>query len=241
MKHPLVFIRSLITALFWAVISVLFVIPCLLLSFLPARSRYENHLFFWYASWWAKLFFFTAGIKMRVSGAPLHAEDEPAIVAMNHASALDIMAAEALLGSRPRIWLSTDGYQNIPLLSTLLNRMHITVNTSAKREAARSLVKLRALAKGKSSHVLVFPEGRRWADDQIHDFFGGFAVLARTLGRPVRPVYIANAHHILPPKALLVDNRRPLDMVVGPLMRLGDDETDIQFVARVRDWFIAQK
>lgn len=238
MKHSVVFLRSLITALCWAVISAIFVIPCLVLAFLPAPGRYQNRFFFWCATWWGRLFFLTAGIKLQVSGEALAADDEPAIVAMNHASALDIMVAEVVLGTQPRMWLSTDAYKSIPLLSTLLNRMHVTVDTSSPRAAARSLARLRTLARGTVSHVLLFPEGRRWADDQIHDFFGGFAVLARTLKRPVRPVYIGSAHHVLPPKAMLVDNRTWVSVVVGPLMRMQEGESDAQFMVRVRDWFV---
>jgi 1-acyl-sn-glycerol-3-phosphate acyltransferase len=128
-------------------------------------------------------------------------------------------------------------YKNIPVFSTILRRMHVLVDITSMRAAARSLAKMVNLARNKKRHVLIFPEGGRFTDGKIRSFFGGFVILARKLKRPVVPIYIRNAHHILNPTGYMIDNTVPLEIEVGPAFELQADETDAAFSERVRAWF----
>lgn len=207
---------------------------CMLLASLPASWRYDLHIYFLFSNWGCRLLLWVLGVRVTVSGEPL--SGEPAIIVANHASALDIILLEALVGAYPHVWLSR--VFKVPVLGFLLSRMHVMVNAEAPREAAQSLVRLTRLVRGKERHAIIFPEGARFDDGQIHPFFAGFALLAEKIDRPVRLVYIKNAHKVLARGSFLINTTSPITVLVGPLWRRSADETPEMFIARVRAWFV---
>lgn len=233
----LLFIRTLLTWLLLTPVCLFFGVLALPLVFLPASVRYDNRLYYVLSSLWTSTCLLLAGIRVVVTGESL--PTQPSVIAMNHTSALDILVVERLLGSAPRIWLSRMAYRRVPILGSIMKRMQVVVDLTSSRAAVRGLATLMSLVRNKNRHALIFPEGSRHTDGQIHSFFRGFAVLARKLGRPVRVVYIAHANRVLDPSGYLVDNRHAIELRVGPSFVIGD-ETDEQFVARVRDWFVQQ-
>jgi len=98
--------------------------------------------------------------------------------------------------------------------------------------AVQALEKYRA-------HAIIFPEGGRHTDGEIHKFFGGFALLARKTGRPVIPVRIFNLNKVYPAGAFLA-YRYPIYVVIGKPMYLYEGENDEAFKNRVYQWFIEQ-
>lgn len=238
-KKLFITFRTLITYPLWAVISLFFLLLTFPLVLLPDSYRYDNRLFFRITSFWNWLLFRVAGIRVVVKGRnrlPVYPE-QPRVFVMNHASALDIFVVEQVLQGYPRVWMSKMAYKHVPLFATLLRRMHVLVDVSSVRAAARALAKMVSLGRNKKRHVLIFPEGGRFTDGKIRRFYGGFVVLARKLDRPVVPIYIRNAHHILNPTGYLIDNAVPLEIEVGPAFELQPNETDAAFSDRVRAWF----
>lgn len=230
-------LRTLLTWLLLAPVCLFFGLLIFPLVFLPASVRYDNRFYYFLSSLWTRVCLFLAGIRIEVTGESL--PKQPCVIAMNHASALDILVVERLLGSAPRIWLSRVAYRRIPILGSIMKRMQVVVDLTSSRAAVRGLATLIGLVRNRNRHALIFPEGGRHTDDKIHSFFRGFAVLARKLGRPVRVIYIANAHRVLDPTGYLIDTGHTITLRVGPSFEIGD-ETDEQFVARVRDWFVQQ-
>lgn len=233
-------LRLLITYPLMLAVSLICGSMCLLLSLLPASIRYDLRLYHLTTSWWSWLVFKAGFISVTVQyeGEMLPTcPSDPSIIVANHTSALDIPLIEMLMGSYPRLWLSKDIYRKTPVLGWLLHRMHVMVNVDSPRDAARSLAKIRNMARDKARHVLMFPEGARFVDGEIHDFFAGFAVLADKLERPVRPVFIKNAGKVLAKEGFLINTTHPISLIVGPpFVRAAGEDTD-HFVARVRAWF----
>jgi 1-acyl-sn-glycerol-3-phosphate acyltransferase len=92
---------------------------------------------------------------------------------------------------------------------------------------------------GKNRHVLLFPEGGRYTDNTIHHFFAGFAMLAAETGRPVVPVLLYNVNKVFPPKSFLI-HPNPITIIIGKPFIFTENETEEQFITRVRDWFVEQ-
>ena len=232
-------LRTLTTYLVGLVVSVLFFLVILPITFLPPSWRYQGRFFYRLTSWWSGLCLWIAGLSVSVVDAH-NLPAAPAVIVMNHGSALDIFLAEKLLSDAPRMWLSKDEYKKTPLLNWILHRMHVTVDASSPTKAAQSLKTLHKKAADHGAHVLLFPEGGRFSDGKIHRFFKGFSLLSSLLKRSVVPVYIQNAAQAFSKENLLVRHAVPLTLVVGTPMvrRVGESHDD--FAIRVRRWFVAQ-
>lgn len=229
-------LRTVVTWSVLALVNLFFGLLAVPLVFLPASVRYDNRLYYFLSSWWSRICLWIGGVRVTVTGAEA-LPTEPCVIAMNHASALDILVIERLLGSFPRVWLSRMAYRRVPVLGSIMKRMHVVIDLRSSRAAVRGLARLISLVRDQHRHALIFPEGGRHTDGKIHEFFRGFAVLARKLDRPVQAIYIANAHRVLDPTGYLIDNRHSINIVVGPQFVIGE-QTDEEFIAQVRDWFV---
>jgi len=234
-----IILRTLITYLFGAVVSVFFILIVLPLIYLPASIRYKNSVFFRVTSWWSSAVAFFAGLAVEVRGNAL--PEKPAVCVMNHASALDILLVEKVFGGRVRLWLSKHEYASTPVLSWILKQMHVFVDVSTALTGARALKNAKEKAAIANAHVLLFPEGARFDDGDIHEFYKGFSLLARQLNRPVVPLYIHNAHAVYPKGSFLLRSNEPVFVEVGPEFVQGEGESHEHFTHRVRLWFVGAR
>lgn len=163
--------------------------------------------------------------------------DEPCIVAANHQSSFDIPLIGYILRKRPHIWLAWDELAKGPLLRFLLPRIAVLVNVTSPMKAVRTLVQAISVVKSEPWDLVIFPEGARHTDDKVHPFFGGFALLAKKINRPVVPVKIIGVNKVYPPKTFWM-YRHPITVIVGPAMAIRPDETEQEFKERVYQWFI---
>jgi 1-acyl-sn-glycerol-3-phosphate acyltransferase len=242
-KKILSIIKTPITLTAWFLVSLTFTLFCIPLTFLPAPKRYENRFYFFLTDLWCRLLMFFSFIFIKVKGEEnLPAfPNSPSIIIANHSSSLDIFLLETIAGRYPHIWLSKESYLKIPLFSILLKRMHVTIQREDSRSAAQALIKICNLAKNLKSHILIFPEGKRYDDGKIHDFNEGIGLLAKKLNRPVIPIFISGLNKIFPKKSLLIHyyDAHP-KVIIGKSMIIGENETIEEFTQRVRQWFIKQ-
>lgn len=173
---------------------------------------------------------------------PLPAEllpPAPAIFFANHSSHLDFVTIWAALPpavrahTRPvagrdyweknarRRRLARDFFNAV-----LIERQHVTV---ASNPLAPMITALEA-----GDSLIVFPEGTRSADGQIHEFKSGLYHVARARpGIALVPVYLQNLSRILPKGDIL-----PVPLLgslsVGEPLHLGPEETKQDFLQRAR-------
>ncbi len=168
--------------------------------------------------------------------------NQPSIIVMNHGSSLDIPMLEMLVGSYPHVWMSKAGYGKIPFFGWLLRRMHILVDPTSNQVAKNALLGMYYRTKGVARHALIFPEGTRHSDSQIHPFMPGFALLAKKLNRPVVPVYIHQAHKILSKNSWLIDSSdKTVTLVIGKPIYYPDGSTVDDFVQEVHQCFVTMQ
>jgi 1-acyl-sn-glycerol-3-phosphate acyltransferase len=174
---------------------------------------------------------------------PLPAEalpPAPVIYFANHSSHLDFVTIWAALPpavrARTRPVAGRDYWEKTPrrlrlardfFHAVLIERQHVTV---ASNPLAPMIA---ALAAGDS--LIVFPEGTRSADGQVHEFKSGLYHVARARpGVALVPVYLQNLSRILPKGDILPV---PLlgSLTVGAPLQLGPDETKAAFLQRARE------
>lgn len=234
----LLLIRTLICYLLCGIGIILFVPPLFLLACLPARFRYNNRLFFLLLQWFYSWICFASLNRITLKGAK-NLPQEPALFIANHQSAFDIPVVGSLCRGYPHIWLVLAYYVDTPVLGFFIRRMFVPVERDQPVKAAGSLRKIIRFLQDKPRHLIIFPEGTRHEDGPVHEFYEGFALIAKLSGRPVIPVYMPNNRIIYPVNSFYI-YPCPLDIIIGEPMTMHENETEAAFVKRVHEWFVKQ-
>ena len=208
--------------------------------YLPASWRFRSRWYYRSNSLLARALLFAAGIKLKIAGRELfdQATKEPSIIVLNHQSCIDAWVSEKLLGSQLRIMFSND-YSKIPLLGAMLRRMNIVVTRTTVRSSVEAINRAVNHAQTYGSHVVIFPEGTRHTDGNIHTFYRGFTILAEQLNRPIVPVFLHGFHKILPKgKCFFHTDTREVILRVGKSFHFDPSkETREEFLEKVHNWF----
>jgi len=231
-------LHSLLSRFLLFLLMILFFIPITFYLLLPARIRYRSKLFFKIGQLFNWLALKCLFIPIKYIGLE-NVPKTPVIFAANHQSSMDIPLLGLVAQGTPYVWMAWAALMKGPILRFVLPHVAVLVDVSTPLTAVRSLLQTIDLIKKYNLHVMIFPEGGRYDDDKIHDFFGGFALLARRAERPVVPVYIHGANKAYPPKTLWM-TYYPITVIVGKPFTFEPDESDENFKNRVRQWFVEQ-
>ena len=238
MSFVILVIKTVVGYALIACAGLICLIPCGVSALLPRPYRY-NRLFFWFADLFYKTTLFAAFVPQKFQGTKNIQAHGPVIFVANHQSSLDIPVLGALCNGYPHVWLALEYYAHEPLLGFFIKRMFVAVDRSDKHKAARSLLKVIAALSDDNKHLIIFPEGGRYTDGKIHDFFQGFAIIAKKTGYPVVPVYMPNNRKIYPPYSFLI-YYYTLEVIIGEPYYYAQDDTQEIFTQRVRNWFVQQ-
>lgn len=232
-------IRNVLAYLLVTCIIIITAIPCLIIACLPKSYRYNNRAYFFFAH-----FFYNASL--RALFLPIHIKGKehiplvPVIFIANHQSILDIPLVGAIVGKRPHIWLVLSYYLKFPVIGFLIRRMNIPVEQDKSMKAARALISVLRVARDTTQDLIIFPEGSRYSDGKVHEFFDGYALIVEKTKRPLVPIFIKNNYKIFPRGSRFI-RPYPLEAIVGPAFTINTDETYQDFNIRVRAWFLSQQ
>lgn len=217
----------------------LLALPLCIIAMIPQRARVKSkivyailQLFYWLP---LKAIF----VPIRYKGLE-NMPQESAIFVANHQSSLDIPLIGRLMGCKPHMWFARSELMESVLLRYLIPVFAVVVDVNSAHKAARSLVRIIKIVHDTKGNLIIFPEGARYCDGAIHDFFGGFVILAKKLERPIVPIRIFGANIVYPLGASLIRWHR-ITILVGKPMWMQKGESDDVFKERVRQWFIEQK
>lgn len=224
--------------LLWVVIAIFFLPVILLVFVIPQKYRY-NSLFFLMLCLLYRIITRISLLPITIEGKS-HLPKGPAIYVANHASSLDIPMLGSLLGCKPHIWFAMKWLTRFWFFRLILPRIAVLVDMDHPQSNVRSLLKAIQMAKHNNMSIMIFPEGRRYVDDQIHDFYGGFGFLAKKTEFPVVPIRLFNLEKVYPPNTFWV-HYHPVHIIIGEPMYIQCDETDDAFKERVHQWFVNQE
>lgn len=181
---------------------------------LPLRGRGDRRL---YTFCRLIVLALAAGLyRCRAEGAEHLPETGPAIIVVNHKADVD-PAVVGIAFDRPLAFMAKRELFEVPLLGRLIAALGaFPIDRGAGDRAALENA-LTLLAQGEA--LLMFPEGTRQPDDEIHEFLPGVGLLALRSGAPVVPVATRGTNRIL-------RHGRPglpaLRVKVGPPLDLSD-------------------
>ena len=216
----------------------LVILPPLIITLLilPAHWCYNNRFIFWLLDIFYKGIVGALLVPKTVTGKE-NIPTESSIIIANHQSAADIPIVGSVLNCHPHIWYAMAYYATLPVLGFFIRRLGIPVSRENGGSAARSLIQGIKFAQNQKSHIIIFPEGGRFVDGQVHEFMHGFVLMARSTGRPVVPIFMPYNGKIYPPFAFWV-RWHPLVVIIGPQFIYHENDTDETFVNRVYTWFV---
>ena len=155
------------------------------------------------------------GASFTVSNPHAERVERPAIIISNHQSQLDLAA---ILSIAPKtIILTKQWVWNNPLYSLILRAAEFYPVSERYDECLPHLQDL--IQRGYS--IVIFPEGTRSADGQVHRFHKGAFQLARDFNLDILPVFLKGLGDVLP-KGKLMLRRGHMMMEVGERINSND-------------------
>ncbi len=224
---------------FLLIIAVLvFLVPMIIFMCIPQSWRYSMPWLFLPVHWFYCAILKCSLVPINYVGTE-NIPQEPVIFAGNHQSSLDIPLIGVLSKYVPHVWLAKQELMDSVLLRFIIPLIAVLVDVTSPRAAMLSLRKIIGIVNNHHRNLMIFPEGGRYIDGKIHDFFGGFVILAKKTGRPVVPVCIIGVNKVYPPDSFWV-YKHPITVVVGKPFVWQEGESDEEFKKRVHGWFVEQ-
>lgn len=165
--------------------------------------------------------------------------ESSAIFIANHQSSIDIPLLGLLAQKKPHVWLARDDATAYAIVRYFYSLFAVMVNLSSPVSSYRSIRTLLAIAKETDAHLMVFPEGGRYTDGQMHEFVEGFIFLAKKTNRMVVPVCILGVNYVYPPKTFFL-TYLPIHVLIGTPIFYQKDDTDESFKKKIVSWYNQQ-
>jgi 1-acyl-sn-glycerol-3-phosphate acyltransferase len=197
----------------------------LLSSFFDRSGRIQHG----FARLWSRMILGTIGARPQVEGLEKIDIAKPQVYVVNHLSALDIPVLYGYLPFQFRILAKKELFR-YPFMGWHLRRSgQIAVVLENPKASVRSLTRaVAALKEGMS--LVVFPEGGRSPDGQLHPFMGGAFYAAIRAQADVVPMALVGTYEMLKMNTWHI-KPGPLFLLVGePIPTVGLTSRDLEKV-----------
>jgi len=232
-------LRTIISRLLLFLLFVVATPVFIIIILLPAHIRRTSRIVYRLANWLYRASLACALVPITFKGKENIPEQQVIFVA-NHQSSLDIPLVGTLAHGDPHLWLARSELMNTFFLRIVLPSFAEVIDVENPRAAMRGLLRTINIVKAEKQHLMIFPEGGRYTDDKVHEFFGGFVLLAKKTKLPVVPVRIFNANKVYPPNSFWMGSC-PITVVIGKPFEYSSQEDDDTFRQRVYNWFLEQE
>jgi len=222
--------------MFWAAVATLLLAVPIIAAGLFGRT---GNLAFSLSKIWAYIMLAVSGVETEIKHRERIREGTSYIIISNHQSLYDIIALVTALGVQYR-WFIKREILKVPLFGYgLYASRNIFIDRSNTAKAIESINQgIDRLPRGVS--IMVFAEGTRSKDGQIHEFKKGGFIAAVSRKIPILPVTVNGSRRILPKGSLKV-NPGKIQVVIGDPLETADYSTaDVQeLIDRTRQTIMA--
>jgi 1-acyl-sn-glycerol-3-phosphate acyltransferase len=209
------------TPLIWLYTIVLGCVSLVVSFFDPTGERQQS-----IARLWSRMILATAGATVKVEGLERIDTSKPRVYVVNHLSAFDIPVLYTYLRFQFRILAKKELFR-YPFMGWHLRRSgQIPVVLENPKASVRSLnLAVAAIRKGNS--LVIFPEGGRSPDGQLHSFMGGAFYAAVKAQVDVVPIALVGTYEMLKMNSYHI-KPGSVQMIVGvPIPTVGRSIRDI--------------
>lgn len=156
------------------------------------------------ARFWSRVLLKIAGVRLEIEGLEKIDTKASYVFIANHVSYMDTPVVLASIPMQFR-FLAKKSLFSIPFLGYHLKRAgHIAVPRDNPRAALKSMAEAGRTIRERGISVLLFPEGGRSLDGELHQFKEGAAYIAIKAGVPIVPVGLTGVLHVLPMGSITV-------------------------------------
>ena len=161
---------------------------------------------------WSKITCWLALCPVRVKGREKLQKKQSYVFIANHQGAFDIFLIYGFLGY-PIKWIMKKSLRNIPFVGSACESAgFIFVDNSSPKAAANTIaVAEKRLTKGAS--LMIFPEGSRTPDGQVHRFMKGAYQMALDLNLSIVPITLNGPYNVLKIGHALI-NPHKLELII---------------------------
>ncbi len=201
--------------LLWVIINVaIWTTICGLLAILVGLVDRCGRGVRWVARLWARLILAASGVSYTITGHENLDCKKPYIFAGNHESAFDILLSFAAIPQHI-VSIAKIELRRIPVLGwAMIMAGHIFVDRKNHERALESMEKAKESIRKNPRSILIFPEGTRSLDGEIHEFKKGAAVLGITMGIPIVPMAMCGTGEVVRKNSWKL-NPQPVELRLG--------------------------
>ena len=189
----------------------------LLLTFPFDRNRKILHYYsyfwglqyFWIAPWW----------HLRINGLENVTPKKKYIIMANHQSLIDICLLYKI--PQPFKWISKKEVLRMPFVGWAL-WLHRDILISRDRAGLKKMLKEAQEYLRRNVSIILFPEGTRTKDGQMHDFKEGGFLLAKTTKTAILPIVLDGTFDVLHKNSRLL--RRKQTFYINILPEISEEE-----------------
>jgi 1-acyl-sn-glycerol-3-phosphate acyltransferase len=165
---------------------------------------------------WAKSILWAAGTKVEVYGLDKIDLKKSFVFVGNHQSHFDVLAAFSILPLTVR-YIAKKELFRFPIFGWAMTAAGIIkVDRSNREKAIKSIEKAAETIK-KGVSIIMFPEGTRSSDGEIHKFKKGAFVLATKSNVPIVPISISGTRRILEKHSLKLNPGKVKIVISDPV------------------------
>ena len=220
----------------WAGLATIVVFIPIVVTGVLSRT---GNLAFSISKLWAYTMLAVSSVRTEIKNKEKILKGTSYIIISNHQSLYDIIALVTTLGIQYR-WFIKNEILKIPLFGyALYASRNIFIDRSNTAKTIESINKgIDRLPKGVS--IMVFAEGTRSPDGQIHEFKKGGIVTAVRRNIPILPVTVNGSRRILPKGSLVVKPGK-IQVVIGDPIETSGYTTDTvqELIDKTRQMVIA--
>ncbi len=211
----------------WAlIIFIVTMIPVALLMWIIGviNEPRRTHVFRIISNVWMRIFFFTTGCRLKISGIKNFKRGENYIVICNHNSLMDVPISTPFIPGTNKTIAKAE-MAKIPVFGLIYKRGSILVDRNDKNSRRDSFVKMKEVLR-LGMHMCIYPEGTRNKTSMpLKAFHDGAFKLAVECESDILPALIFNTRTVLPPGKTFFFWPSKMELHFLPPMKInkGDD------------------
>ena len=190
--------------------------------------------------WSSRIILWNCGIKLNINGSENLENISPAVIVMNHESALDIPVITACLTIQSRFMAKKELFR-VPFFGWALSLgKHISIDRKNAKTAIRSINKGAAILVKKKFSIIVSPEGTRSPDGQIGKFKKGAFYIAKEFDLPIISITMMGNRYCVPNKSILAIPGK-IDVIIDPPVSVSDFDSLTDCINSVHSTMVMHK
>ena len=206
--------QGFVTYILWPITTCVIYCP-LIVIFLLLKSYKSVG---WLIQQWGESIFILLGQSYEIEGLENIDKNKRYLLVANHGSMYDISLCTLILNQQPISWVLKESLLKIPVAGTAFRLgLGIPISRTNARDSQKKIMdKIKALREHINPHIIMYPEGTRSKDGEIHAFKRGFIQVMKEYEMDVLPVTLSGVYTFFSTKQKLTEPSANLKITIHP-------------------------